>query len=105
MLTAGPVGTLATTGTENSRSDFWAIALIVASTRMNGSVVGGVAEEVEARDPFFHRSASGSRTKLSDKSKPLMHSPVFTHNRRKHRRLACMSKWLPYMHVIMNISC
>jgi hypothetical protein len=90
---------------ENSRSDFWAIALVVAGTGMSGSVVGGVAEEAEAQDPFFLRSASGSGTKLSGKSKPLMHYPIFIHNRRKHRRLACMNKCLPYIHVIMIISC
>jgi hypothetical protein len=82
MLKAGPVGTLATTGTENLRSDFWAIATVVAGTGVSSSVVGGVAEEEEARDPFFLRSASGSGMKLSGKSKPLMHYPVFTHNRR-----------------------
>jgi hypothetical protein len=48
-LTADPVGTLATTRTENSRSDFWAMLMVVADTDMSGSVVGGVAEEVEAR--------------------------------------------------------
>jgi hypothetical protein len=87
-------------GTKNSQSDFWAIALVAASTGMSGSVVGGVAEEEEAQDLFFLRSASGSAMKLSGNAKPLMHYPVFTHNRRKHGRLACMSKWLPYMHVI-----
>jgi hypothetical protein len=90
---------------ENSQSDFWAIVLVAASIGMSGSVVSGVVEEVEAQDPFFLRSASGSKMKLFGKSKPLMHYPVFTHNRRKHRRLACMSKWLPYMHAIMIISC
>jgi hypothetical protein len=48
MLTAGPVGTLATARTENSQSDFWAIALVAAGIGMTGSVVGGVAEEAEA---------------------------------------------------------
>jgi hypothetical protein len=76
----------------NSQSDFWAIALVAADTGMSGLVVDGVAEEAEAQDPLFLRSASGSRTKLSGKSKPLMHYPIFTHNRRKHRRLAYMSK-------------
>jgi hypothetical protein len=105
MLIAGLVGMLAIDGTENSRSDFWAIALVAAGTGMRSSVVGGVAKEVEARDPFFLRGASGSKMKLSIKSKPLMYYPVFTHNRRKHSRLACMSKWLLYMHPIMIISC
>jgi hypothetical protein len=71
MLTAGPVGMLATTGTENSQSDFWAIAMVVAGIWVSSSVVGGVAEEVEAQDLFFLRSTSGSGIKLSDKLKPL----------------------------------
>jgi hypothetical protein len=91
MLTTGLVGTLATTGTENSRSDFWAIVVVAASTGVICSVVDGVAEEVEAWDPFFLRSASGSGIKLSDKLKPLLHYPIFIHNRRKHARLACKS--------------
>jgi hypothetical protein len=45
MLTAGPVGTLATAGTENSQSDFWAIAMVAAGIGVSSSVVGGVAEE------------------------------------------------------------
>jgi hypothetical protein len=104
MLIAGPVGTLATIRIENSWSDFCAIATIVADIGVSGLVISGVAEEEEARDLFFLRSASGFGMKLSDKSKPLMHYPTFIHNRRKHRRLACLSKWLPYMHVIMNMS-
>jgi hypothetical protein len=76
MFTAGLVGTLATAGMENSRSDFWAIAMTAAGTGVSGSVVGGVAEEEEAWDPFFLRSASGFGMKLSGKSKPLMHYPV-----------------------------
>jgi hypothetical protein len=91
MLTASPVGTLAIAGTENLRSDFWAIVVVAAGTWVSSSVVGGVAEEVEARDPFFLRSASGSGINLSDKLKQLLHYPVFIHNRRKHARLACKS--------------
>jgi hypothetical protein len=52
MLTAGPVGTLAIVKTENSWSDFWAIAMVAAGTGVSSSVVGGVAEEVEAQDPL-----------------------------------------------------
>jgi hypothetical protein len=47
------------------------------------SFVGDVAEEVEARVPFFLRSASGFGMKLSGKSNPLIHYPVFIHNREK----------------------
>jgi hypothetical protein len=48
MLTVGPVGTLSTAGMENSRIDFWAIEMIAAGTWESSSVVGRVAEEVEA---------------------------------------------------------
>jgi hypothetical protein len=48
---------------------------------MSGTVVGGTAEEVEARVLFFFRSASGSGTKLSGKLCPLIHYPVFIHNK------------------------
>jgi hypothetical protein len=65
--------------------------MIAAGTGVSSLVVGGVAEEVEARDPFFLRSAFGLGMKLSDRSKPLLHYPIFTHNRRKPERLACMS--------------
>jgi hypothetical protein len=63
--------------------------VVAVGTGVSNSVIGGVAKEVEARDPFFLRSASGSGMKLSDKLKPLLHYPVFMHNRRKHARLAC----------------
>jgi hypothetical protein len=37
--------------------------------------------------------------KFSGKLNPLIYYPIFIHNKgRTHRRLACMSKWLPYMH-------
>jgi hypothetical protein len=91
MLTTGLEGTLATVGTENSRSDFLAIVVVAAGTGVSSSIVGGVAEEVEARDPFFLRSASGSGMKLSNEIKPLLHYHVFIHNRRKHARLSCKS--------------
>jgi hypothetical protein len=91
MLIAGLVPTLSIAGMENSWIDFWAIEMIVAGTGVSSLVVGGVVEEVEAQDPFFLRSASRSGMKLSDRSKPLLHYPVFTHNRRKHERLAYMS--------------
>jgi hypothetical protein len=55
--------------------------MLVASTDMSGTVVGGTAEEVEARVLFFFRSASGSGTKLSGKLCPLIHYPVFIHNK------------------------
>jgi hypothetical protein len=55
-----------------------------------GSSVGGVAEEEVALDLFFLRSACGLEMKFSSKEKPVMHYPIFTHNRRKHERLACI---------------
>jgi hypothetical protein len=86
MLIAGSVGMLATARTENSQSDFWAISTIAAGTGGSSFVIDGVVEEEEeGHDPFFLRSASGSGMKLSGKSKPLMHYPIFIHNRRKHR--------------------
>jgi hypothetical protein len=62
--------------------------VVAAGTGVSSSIVSGVAEEVDARDPFLLRSASGSGMKLSDKLKQLLHYPIFTHNRRKHARLA-----------------
>jgi hypothetical protein len=50
---------------------------------MSGSFVGDVAEEVEALVPFFLRSSSEFGMKLSSKSNPLIHYPVFVHNREK----------------------
>jgi hypothetical protein len=78
MLIAGSVGTLAIAETENSRSDFWAIATVTTGTGVSALVVSGVAEEEEVHDMFFLRSASGSGMKLSDRLKPLIHYPVFT---------------------------
>ena len=58
LLIAGPTGTLAIAGTECSRSDFWAIAVVADGAGATGSFVGGVAEEEEVRDLFFLMSAS-----------------------------------------------
>jgi hypothetical protein len=73
------VGTLAIAGTENSQSDFWATMMLVAGTDVSGTVVGSMAEEVEARVLFFFRSASGSGMKLFSKLCPLIHYPIFIH--------------------------
>ena len=54
-LTAGPIGTLATAGTENSWSDFWAIEVVADGVGVTGSFDGGIVEEV-ARELFFLRS-------------------------------------------------
>jgi hypothetical protein len=82
-MIAGPVGTLPTPRIENSQSDFWAMVVVTVGTDVSGLVVDVVAEEVEARVPFFLRSASKFGTKLSSKSNPLIHYPVFIHNREK----------------------
>jgi hypothetical protein len=77
---------LATTGTENSQSNFWAIAIVADGAEVTGSFVGGVAEEA-VRDRFFLRSASGFVVYLSGREKPVIHYPVFIHNRRKQAKL------------------
>ena len=80
------MGTLAIAGTENSRSDFWAMVVVVAGIDVSGSVVGGIVEEAEARVPFFLRNASGLGVKLSGKSNPLIHYPVFIHNKEENKQ-------------------
>jgi hypothetical protein len=73
--------------------------MVVAGTDVSGSVVGGVVEEVEARVFFFFRSASGSGNEVFRQVEST-HILSYFHPQqgRKHRTLACMSKWLPYMH-------
>jgi hypothetical protein len=87
MLTAGLVGTLATTGMENSQSNFWAIAIVADGAEVTGSFVSGVAEEEAVCDRFFLSSASGFAVYLSGREKPVIHYPVFIHNRRKQAKL------------------
>jgi hypothetical protein len=64
---------------------------------MSVPIVAAPVEEEEddeaVRDLFFLRSASGFSMKFSGRRKPDIHYLVFIHNRRKHKRLACMSKW------------
>jgi hypothetical protein len=67
VLTASPIGTLAMVGTEYSRSDFWAIAVVADGVGVTGSFVSGVAEEETVRNQFFHRSASGFLVKGKSK--------------------------------------
>jgi len=59
VLTAGPMGTLATAGIEYSWSDLLFIAEVADGAGATGSFVGGVAEEEAVRDRLFLRSASG----------------------------------------------
>jgi hypothetical protein len=59
------------------------MVVVAVGTDVSGSVVGDMAEEAEAWVPFFRRSASGFGTKLSSKSNPLIHYPIFIHNREK----------------------
>jgi hypothetical protein len=76
---------LATARIENSRRDFWAmVVVVVADTDMSGAVVGGMAEEVGAQVLFFLRSASRLLTKFFSKSRPLIHYPVFIHNKEEN---------------------
>jgi hypothetical protein len=76
---------LATTRIENSRRDFWAmVVVVVADTDVSGAVVGGMTEEVGAQVLFFLRSAFGLSTKFSGKSGPLIHYPVFIHNKEEN---------------------
>jgi hypothetical protein len=82
MLIAGPEGMLATARTENSWSDFWAMTVVADGAAVTGSTVSGVAEEEKVRDLFFHRNASGLGMKFSGREKPIIHYPVFIHNRR-----------------------
>jgi hypothetical protein len=58
--------------------------MVVAGTDVSGSVVGSVAEEVEARVPFFFRSASGSGMKFFGKLNPLIHYPIVIHNKEEN---------------------
>jgi hypothetical protein len=69
---------------ENSGSDFWAMIVVVAGTDVSGAFVGGTAAEVGARVLFFLRSASRSSIKFSSKSCPLIHYPVFIHNKEEN---------------------
>jgi hypothetical protein len=60
------------------------MVVVVADTDVSGAVVGGMAEEVGAQVLFFLRSASGLLTKFSSKSRPLIHCPVFIHNKEEN---------------------
>jgi hypothetical protein len=51
---------------------------------MSGVVVGGMSEEVGAQVLFFLRSASGLSTKFFGKSRPLIHYPIFIHNKEEN---------------------
>jgi len=80
-----------------------AIAVDADGTGSSGAVVDGVAEEEEARDLFFLRSASGSSMKLFSKSKPRMHYPVFISSKRERKQaeLAYINYSYHDMHVII----
>jgi hypothetical protein len=60
------------------------MVVVAADTDVSGAVVGGMAEEVGAQDLFFLRSASGLSMKFSGKSRPLIHYPVFIHNKEEN---------------------
>ena len=67
----GPTGTLATVGTEYSRSDFWAIAVVADGAGVTSLFIGGVVEEEMVGNQFFLRSASRFLVKFVGKSKPV----------------------------------
>ena len=46
----GPTGTLATAGTKNSQSVFWAINLFADGVGVTGLIAGGVVEEEAVQD-------------------------------------------------------
>jgi hypothetical protein len=60
------------------------MVVVVANTDMSGAVVGGMVEEVGAQVLFFLRSASRLSMKFSGKSRPLIHYPVFIHNKEEN---------------------
>jgi hypothetical protein len=60
------------------------MVVVVANTNMSGAVVGGMVEEVGAQVLFFLRSASRLSMKFSSKSRPLIHYPVFIHNKEEN---------------------
>jgi hypothetical protein len=83
-----PTGMLATARTENSRRVFSTMVFKVDGAMSRGSVAARVMEGRMRRCWAFLRSDSGFSMKFVGKSKPLIHYPVFTHNRRKQAELA-----------------
>ena len=69
--------------------------VVVNGAGVTGSTAGGVAEEEVVRYRLFHRSASGLSVCLFGRSKPLIHYPVFIHNRKKTSRISLHKLWLP----------
>jgi hypothetical protein len=58
---------------------------------MIGSVAGGVAEEGLTQSQDFLRSDSRFSMKFVGKAKPVIHYPIFIHNRRKQAKLSYMT--------------
>jgi hypothetical protein len=73
------------------------MTIVADGAEVTGLTTGGVAEEEEVRDLFFFRSAYRLSRKLFDRSKPLIHYPVFIPPKRgrKQAELACIKLWLP----------
>jgi hypothetical protein len=60
------------------------MVVVVANTYVSGAVVGGMVEEVGAQVLFFLSSASELSTKFFGKSRPLIHYPIFIHNKEEN---------------------
>jgi hypothetical protein len=59
------------------------MVVVAVGIDVSGLVVGDMIEEAKAQVTFFLRSASGIGMKLSSKLNPLIHYPIFIHNREK----------------------
>ena len=70
ILTAGPIGMLATVGTEYSCSVLSVMVFGTDDARVTDSVVGGVVEGGSTRGQVFFRNDSGFSMKFVGKLKP-----------------------------------
>jgi hypothetical protein len=87
MLTAGPMGTLATTGTEYLRSVLSAIAFGTDGAWMIGLVVSGLVEGGLAWGQAFFRNDSRFSVKVVSKSKPsytILFSSIIGENKQSY---------------------
>jgi hypothetical protein len=80
------------------------VVVVVADIDVSGAVVSGMAEEVGAQVLFFIRSSSGLSKKFSGKSRPLIHYPIFIHNKEENIEdyLVSANGYHTHMHA-MNI--
>jgi hypothetical protein len=75
---------------------------VADGTGVTGLTAGGVAEEV-VRDLFFLRSASRLSVSLLDRSKPLIHYPIFI-PQQETSRISLYKLRLP-LHACDHYSC